>query len=178
MKLPALIAALSLALLVGSARAETPQAEVSASPEAPSASPKVYLSAFAGTTLLTRAAAGDVLGPSQDVTPMVGIGYVITDAWALELDLGPTFVASSGYSGLAVVPGVVFTVNSYLYLCGRLITTLHPTLAFAAEPGVGLTYTFKGGWAPFAELDAVILRNPAGGADLSAALAVGIAKYF
>jgi hypothetical protein len=54
---------------------------------------------------------------------------------------------------------------------------VHPTFALAGLPGVGVTYSFKGGWAPFAELDAVIAQGT-GGAALSAALSVGIAKSF
>ena len=145
-------------------------------PEAPA--PKFYLSTFLGTTLVTRAVAGDVLGPSKDLTPMLGVGFILTDAWALELDVGPTFVAGPGYTGLAVMPGLVYTANSYVYLCARVMATVHPTLALAAVPGVGLSYTFKSGWAPFAELDGVIAGSAGGGATVSAAASIGIARYF
>jgi hypothetical protein len=177
MKILNVVVAVSAAALASTAWAQSPQAEVTSSVSV-APSPKLYLAAFAGTTLVTRGSAGTLLGPSQDVTPMVGIGYVLTPSWSLELDVGPTFVAGTGYTGLALVPGVVFTVNSYLYLCGRVITILHPSVAFIAQPGVGLSYTFSGGWAPFAELDFVIASSALGGADVSAALAVGVAKYF
>jgi hypothetical protein len=178
MKRTPLLAALAILSAASMVRAEAPAAAVSSSVEPAAAAPKFYVSAFLGTTLLARPAAGEVRGPNQDLTPMAGLGYLLTDAWALELDVGPTFVAGSGYSGLAVMPGVVYTVNSYLYLCGRVMITVHPTPAVAAVPGVGLSYTFKSGWAPFAELDGVILRNPTGGADLSAAVSIGVARYF
>ncbi len=111
---------------------------------------------------------------------MVGFGYVVNAAWSVEVDLGLTWVRGSGYTGFALVPGLVFTVNPYVYLCGRLITIVHPSFSFAAEPGVGVTYTFSNGWAPFAELDGIISRSSTmmGGADVSAALSVGVAKYF
>ncbi len=75
------------------------------------------------------------------------------------------------------MPGVVITLNSYVYLCARLLATVQPSFALAGISGVGLTYTFKGGWAPFAELDGVIAQGT-GGAALSAALSIGVAKYF
>jgi hypothetical protein len=176
---PAIAAALiSLSLFSTAALAEEPAAAVSASGAAAEPAPKAYVSAFVGTTLVTRASSGEVLGPTQDISPMVGGGYVINETWAVELDIGPTFVVGNGYTGLAVQPGVVITLNSFFYVCARLLATVHPTLSFAAIPGVGLTYTFKGGWAPFLELDGVIARNATGGADLSALVSLGIAKYF
>ncbi len=176
---PILAAALmSLSLFSTTSFAEEPAAAVSTSGAAAEPSPKAYVSAFVGTTLVTRASGGEVAGPTQDISPMVGAGYLINETWAVELDIGPTFVVGNGYTGLAVMPGVVITLNSYLYVCARLLATVHPSLAFAAIPGIGLTYTFKGGWAPFAELDGVVARNATGGADLSAAFSIGLAKYF
>jgi hypothetical protein len=157
--------------------AEGPSAEVSSGVSTSEPSPRAYVSVFAGTTLLTRGGAGDLAGPSKDFSPMVGAGYLINDTWAVELDVGPTFVAGTGYTGLALMPGVVITLNSYVYLCARLLATVHPGFALAGIPGIGLTYTFKGGWAPFAELDGVIAQGT-GGAAVSAAFSVGLEKFF
>lgn len=127
MKRTALLAALVVLSDASSVRGDEPAAAVSLSGEPAAAAPRFYVSAFLGTTLLTRPAAGELRGPSQDLSPMVGLGYLLT---------------------------------------------------VAAVPGVGFSYTFKSGWAPFAELDGVILRNPTGGADLSAAVSIGVARSF
>jgi hypothetical protein len=169
----------STALLLGlPAHAEVAQ-EVTSEATAPGeASPSLYVTAFAGTTLL-NSTAGALNGPSRDVSPTVGAGYLLNDKWALELDVAATWVVGN-YAGLAVVPGVVYTINQYLYACARLIAIVHPSFSFAAEPGVGFTYPLPNGWAPFAELDGVLTLGTTSRSviDVAGGLSIGIAKYF
>ncbi len=142
--------------------------------------PTAYVAAFLGTTLATRATEGALGGPLGDVSPMLGVGYLLDAKWAVELDLGPTLVVGTGYTALAVVPGLVFTANDWLYACLRACLTVHPTPLVSLMPGVGVSKTFESGWAPFAELDLVVVSSasPRGGADLAAAIAVGVSRYF
>lgn len=158
-------------LLGGAAHAD------SLEPVAAPTTPHWYATVFAGTTLASRAG-GAVSGPSRDVTPMVGVGYLLSDAWALELDLGPTFLPE-GYGSFSLTPGVVWSFSKNFYAAGRVTVPVHPSLgALVVSPGVGATVAFDSGLAPFVELDALAWRGAAGGVDLGGVVAVGVSYFF
>jgi hypothetical protein len=58
----------------------------------------------ATTTLFHKPNVGSASGWQEDIGPVVGYGRYVTDTVALELDIGPSFVHGSGYSGLFLVP--------------------------------------------------------------------------
>ena len=154
----------------GSAHADT----LTEAPAAPA--PRYYSTVFAGTTLAWRASGERFAGPSRDVSPMVGVGYLLTDTVALELDLGPTFLPE-GYGSFSLVPGVVWSFNPYVYAAARALVSVDPARSVIFSPGVGATYAFSNGLAPFVELSA--LGHPKkGGPDLGAGVSAGVSYYF
>ncbi len=58
------------------------------------------------TTLALRPGGGSFDGPQEDITVDVGVGYFLSDEFAVEIDIGPTFV-SGEYVALALVPAVI-----------------------------------------------------------------------
>jgi hypothetical protein len=130
---PSVVIAVVLALgTVSFARADEP-----APPAAPEASPLNYVGAGAATTLFHKPNSGPASGWQEDIGPVVGYGRYITDTIALELDLGPSFVRGSGYSGFFLVPGAVWSFSTHFYVAARFLVEVDPQIDFAVFPGIG-----------------------------------------
>jgi hypothetical protein len=131
---------------------------------------------LAATTIAYRPPGGRLDGPQQDVTPEVGVGYFAGDTLAFEIDFGPTFVKSE-YAAFAVVPAVIWAFHANIYAAGRFIVPVDPELNLVLLPGIGGTYAFASGWAPFVELDLASAIGR-GDPDLGVALALGVTYLF
>jgi len=69
----------------------------------------------ATTTLFHKPNVGSASGWQEDIGPVVGYGRYVTDTVALELDIGPSFVHGSGYSGLFLVPSAIWGFSTHVY---------------------------------------------------------------
>jgi hypothetical protein len=122
------------------------RADEIASPAAPAptpaASPLNYVGAGAATTLFHKPNSGPASGWQEDIAPVVGYGRYITNTIALELDLGPSFVRGSGYSGFFLVPAAVWSFSTHFYVAARFLVEADPQIDFALFPGIGAIYTF------------------------------------
>lgn len=120
------------------------RADEIASPAAPTpaASPLNYVGAGTATTLFHKPNSGPASGWQEDIAPVVGYGRYITNTIALELDLGPSFVRGSGYSGFFLVPAAVWSFSTHFYVAARFLVEADPQIDFALFPGIGAIYTF------------------------------------
>lgn len=128
------------------------------------------------TTLGYKPHVGDFAGPQKDLTVMVGVGYLFTEALALELDLGPTF-APGGYVAFSLVPGFLWLFHPNFYTALRFIVPVHPEVNFAFFPGIGAAYPFECGLTPFIEAH-VFSFVGRGEPDFGIALDIGITYLF
>lgn len=143
---------------------------------AQSGPPPNFAAAFLGTTLGYRPPGGPLQGWQRDATLLIGYGRFLTPALAVELDAGPTLVRGR-YASFALVPGVVRTLGSTVYLAGRVIVPLDPRPDLVLFPGVGLFKTFQDRLTPVVELNlssAVGRGEP----DLGVALTFGLLVSF
>jgi hypothetical protein len=131
----------------------------------------LYLAGMVGTTMAYRPQGGDVAGPQSDLTPMAGIGLLVREDLALELDAGPTMVDGE-YVAFALMPGVAWLFDPHVYAAGRLSVVVDPEPNLALFPGLGLTHAFDSGLAPFVEAN-LFSYVGRGDPDLGAALTVG-----
>jgi hypothetical protein len=161
--------ALTIALASGTAaRADPPVPEMEASSDFQAST---YLVAMLGTTLAYRPHGGDLFGPQEDVSPMAGMGVLLSPELAVELDLGPTMV-SGDYVSFSAVPGVVWLFTPHAYVAGRLLVVIDPEPNLGLLPGLGLIHAFDNGVAPFLEVN--LLSNVGRGEpDLGVVLALG-----
>jgi hypothetical protein len=142
------IAAVPVLGTVTVARADEPASPAALAPAPPAApahpaSPLNYVGAGAATTLFHKPNSGPASGWQKDIGPVVGYGRYITDTIALELDLGPSFVRGSGYSGFFLVPGAVWSFSTHFYAAARFLVEADPQIDFAVFPGIGGIYTFS-----------------------------------
>lgn len=141
------LTAATIALLLGtvsSARADEVTPAPAAAPEpAPAATPLNYLTVAATTTLFHKPNSGSASGWQEDIGPVVGYGRYVTDTVALELDLGPSFVRGSGYTGFFLVPAAVWSFSTHVYAAARFLVEVDPEANFALFPGIGGVYTFN-----------------------------------
>lgn len=145
---------IAVVLILGTAtfaRADEPAAPDALAPapvsapsavHAPKASPLNYVGAGAATTLFHKPNSGPASGWQEDIAPVIGYGRYITDTVALELDLGPSLVRGSGYSGFFFVPAAVWSFSTHFYVAARFLVEADPQLDFAVFPGIGGIYTF------------------------------------
>ena len=142
------VAAVVLVLgTVTSARADEPAPAPAPAPAAPAASaaaasPLNYVTVAATTTLFHKPNVGPASGWQEDIGPVVGYGRYVTDTVALELDIGPSFVHGSGYSGLFLVPSAIWGFSTHVYAAARVLVELDPQADLALFPGIGGVYTF------------------------------------
>jgi hypothetical protein len=124
------LTAATIALLLGtvsSARADEVTPAPAAAPEpAPAATPLNYLTVAATTTLFHKPNSGSASGWQEDIGPVVGYGRYVTDTVALELDLGPSFVRGSGYTGFFLVPAAVWSFSTHVYAAARFLVEVDP----------------------------------------------------
>jgi hypothetical protein len=125
---------------ITSARADEPASPAGPAPEA---SPLNYVGAGAATTLFHKPNSGPASGWQEDIAPVVGYGRYITSTIALELDVGPSFVRGSGYSGFFFVPAAVWSFSTHFYVAARFLVEADPQIDFAVFPGIGGIYTFS-----------------------------------
>ena len=171
-----LVAAAALAVSPSLARAEEPPALASPAQEAPS--PRFFVAVMASTTLASRPAGSSLSGPSRDVSPMVGLGYLLSDAWALELDAGPSFLPDEGYASFSLVPGIVYTFHPNFYAAARVTVPFHPSWGdVIAAPGLGATVALPGNLAPYLEASALGWAGD-GGLDVGAGVTAGVSLFF
>ena len=156
-------------------RAEAPPAAEAPQPEA---SPRFFVTVMASTTLASRPAGSSLSGPSRDVSPMVGLGYLLSDTWALELDAGPSFLPDEGYTSFSLVPGVVYTFHPNFYAAARVTVPFHPAWGdVIAAPGIGATVALPGNLAPYLEASALGWAGE-GGLDVGAGITAGVSLAF
>ena len=147
---PSVVIAVALVLgTVTFARADEPASPAAPAPApaplavpAPEASPLNYVGASATTTLFHKPNSGPASGWQDDIGPVVGYGRYVADTIALELDLGASFVRGSGYSGVFLVPGAVWSFSTHFYAAARFLVEVDPQFDFALFPGIGGIYTF------------------------------------
>ena len=113
---------------------------------------RVYGAALVATTLVYRAPNGDTTAPVKDMSPIVGLGYLLNDTTSVELDVGPTFMDGE-YVSLTLVPSVNWNFGKYFYSTSRFLIMVDPFVNIAWLPGVGTYYAFDSGLAPFAEVE-------------------------
>ncbi len=109
---------------------------------AAAATPLNYVTVAATTTLFHKPNVGPSSGWQEDIGPVVGYGRYVTDTVALELDIGPSFVRGTGYSGLFLVPSAIWGFSTHVYAAARLLVELDPQADLALFPGIGGVYTF------------------------------------
>jgi len=142
MSMPRSSVVIAVVLVLGtvtSARAGDPAPPAAAAPEA---TPLNYVVASATTTLFHKPNSGPASGWQEDIGPVVGYGRYVTDTIALELDIGPSFVHGSGYSGLFLVPSAIWGFSTHVYAAARFLVELDPQADLALFPGIGGVYTF------------------------------------
>jgi len=134
------------------------------------APPPNYGVILVGTTPAFRPPGGPWDGFQKDITVQVGYGRFISDTVALELDLGPTFV-SGEYVSFSLVPGILKSLNSTVYLAGRVIIPVDPETDVVLFPGIGVLKPFGNNawWAEVNVSSAVTVE----GTDIGIALTVG-----
>ena len=152
-------------------------AESSAAPKPPAdAFAPNYFAAMVGTTLAYRAPHRAFAGTQGDVSPMIGYGRFLTKTIAVELDLGPTVIGGA-LTSFTLMPGVVWAFHPNVYGAARFLVPVHPQVNLGVAPGIGFTYTFAGGIAPFAEFNAVSMVAR-GAPDLGVAASLGAVYGF
>jgi hypothetical protein len=144
MSMPRSSVVIAVVLVLGtvtSARADEPAPATA--PAAPAAAtPLNYVTVAATTTLFHKPNVGPASGWQEDIGPVVGYGRYVTDTVALELDIGPSFVHGSGYSGLFLVPSAIWGFSTHVYAAARVLVELDPQADLALFPGIGGVYTF------------------------------------
>jgi len=168
MKSGYLLVAALLTSGAGVARGEpvSPAIGTSAAPFRPS----LYVAAMASTTVALRPSGGDVAGPQSDFTPMAGVGLLVSEQFAVELDAGPTLV-DGDYAAFSLMPGAIWVFDPHFYAAARLNVLVDPDPAVAFFPGLGVTHLFDSGLGPFVE--ASLMSTLDGSPDLGAALTAG-----
>ena len=147
------VATRAMTLRIGSLSRAERDAPTASSPGGSADAPTFYAAAFASTTFAYRAYRGTLEGPVGDVSPNIGLGYLVSQKLAIELDVGPTFVAGT-YVSMSLTPGVVWAFHPNVYAASRFIVPVHPEVNFALYPGIGATHAF-GALAPFLELSVI-----------------------
>jgi hypothetical protein len=160
-------------LCAGAAHA---QKAAPAPPPPPSPKGHFYAAALMATTFAYRPPGGPFDGPQKDISVLFGAGYFLTDALAVELDVGPTFVESD-YVAFGLVPALLWNFHPNFYAAGRLIIPVDPELNLTPLPGAGATYAFANGLAPFVELNAISTMGR-GDPDFGLAVALGATYLF
>jgi len=160
---------LALAALSLSARTFAAEPGSAAAP-----APVNYVAGFVGTTLAYRPNGGSWDGWQRDATTLLGYGRQVTPKLALELDAGPTWV--SGYSGFALTPGLVYSLNPSVYVAARFAVPVDPELNLVLLPGIGLSHAF-GRAMPTLELN-VSSAVGRGKPDLGVSLTLGLLVFF
>ncbi len=143
---------------------------VGAAPAARAAGPPL-----AGTTVAHRPSGGSLAGWQRDVTTSVGLGRMVTDTLAVELDVAPTFVSGS-YAAFSFVPGVVWAFSPHVYAAARFVVPVDPQLDLGLYPGIGVIQSFS-------SLSLVAELNPfsyvgRGNPDLGVSLTAGALYAF
>ena len=132
--------------------------------------PSVYAAAMVGTTVALRPSGGDIAGPQSDLTPMAGVGLLVSEQIAFELDAGPTLVDGE-YAAFSLMPGVVWVFDPHVYAAARVNVLVDPDPAVAFFPGLGVTHLFDSGLAPFVEVN--LFSTVDGSPDVGAGLTAG-----
>ena len=177
MSMPRSSVVIAVVLVLGtvtSARAGDPAPPAAAEPEA---TPLNYVVASATTTLFHKPNSGLVSGWQEDIGPVVGYGRYVTDTIALEMDLGPSFVRGTGYSGFFLVPAAVWSFSTHVYAAARFLVELDPQADFALFPGIGGIYTFPNQISLTLELNLESFIGR-GNPDFAIALTPGIVYSF
>jgi len=142
----------------------------------PTPAPANYVATFLGTTLWYRPHGGSWDGWQKDATTLLGYGRQLTPKLALEVDLGPTWVNGSGYTGFAITPGLVWSINSSVYAAARFAIPVDPETNLVLLPGLGLSHAF-GRVMPTLEVN-VSSAVGRGKPDLAVTLTAGLLVFF
>jgi len=156
-----------LTLLLGSV--------VSARAADPPAPPPNYAALMVGTTVAYRPNGGAWGGFQSDVSPYVGYGRYLNKAVAVELDLGPTYLKGN-YTSFTLVPAVVWTFSSHVYLAGRFLVPVDPESNFGLFPGLGV-FRALGRYSPYVEVNLASYVGR-GHPDLGVSLTAGVLIAF
>jgi hypothetical protein len=147
MSMPRPSVVISTVLVLGTVtfvRADEPASPAAPAPApAPEASPLNYVGAGVATTLFNKPNSGPARGWQENIGPVIGYGRYVTHTIALEMDLGPSYVRGSGYSGFFFVPGAVWSFSTHFYAAARFLVEADPQIDFALFPGIGGIYTFS-----------------------------------
>jgi hypothetical protein len=143
---------------------------------APSLKGHFYTTVLVGTTLAFRPSGGKFSGAQKDITPMIGGGYYLTSRLAAEVDLGPTYDSAGNYVAFSFVPGIIYSLNNYLYVSSRFSIPSKPEASFSIFPGIGVTYPFKSGFAPYLEVN--FLKTISSHSDTAVTLTFGTTYTF
>jgi hypothetical protein len=139
--------------------------------------PPNYAALFGGTTVGFRSAGGSWDGAQHDLVLTGGVGRYVTPTFALELDLGPTWVKGD-YTSFSLVPGVVWAFSPHAYLTARFPITVDPETVAYAAPGFGLSHTFANGLTPILEFNLLVRFGQGRDPDLGVTVTVGILYGF
>ncbi len=129
-----------------------------------------YVVGLAGTTPAYRPAGGPWDGFQHDLSLNLGAGRFVGARWALELDVGATWVRGR-YASAALTPGALVALHPNVYAAARVIVPFDPEADVVLFPGVGLIHTFRNGLAPFVEAN---LSRSLERRDLGVALTLGL----
>jgi hypothetical protein len=138
--------------------------------------PPNFAALFGATTVAFRPAGGSWEGAQHDLALTAGIGRYVSKTFALEVDLGPTWVRRD-YASFSVVPGAVWAFSPHAYLAARFPITVDPGSAAYAAPGFGLSHTFANGLTPTLEAN-VVARLGHGRTDLAMTVTLGLLYSF
>ncbi len=137
---------------------------------------RIFGTFLLSTTLAYKPNGGDFDGPQKDITAMVGVGYLLTEELAIELDLGPTF-SEDGYFAFAFVPGVLWLFHANVYVAARFIIPVDPEINLALFPGIGAALPLDCGLTPFVEAH-VLSFIGRGEPDFGMAIDLGVTYLF
>ena len=112
-----------------------------ASPAAAADLPPNFAAVFGATTVGFRPAGGSWEGAQHDLALTAGVGRYVSKTFALEVDLGPTWVRRD-YASFSVVPGVVWAFSPHAYLAARFTITVTNPLGPSDAIGATVTDTF------------------------------------
>ena len=141
----------ALTLLVLSLLARQTAANERIHPRQASPKGRFYAVALYASTLAYRPPGGPFQGPQKDIAPAVGAGYFLSDALAVGLEVGPTFVGGD-YTSFGVRPALSWRFHRIMYVAGRLVVPVDPEINLVVLPAFGVTHTFAGAIAPFFEI--------------------------
>jgi hypothetical protein len=101
-----------------------------------------YVTVLATTTVAYRPPGSAWDGFQNDVSPQLGVGYVMTPRLCLELDAGPTFIQGD-YVSFSLVPGAILTLSPQWYSSLRFVIPVDPETNLAVSPGVGRIFSLS-----------------------------------